>query len=125
MKTLIVSGGIIMLLFAGLIGFLIQPQPLGSVQQASEYHATTTASGISADDYVIFEGSGVLGSVIISSSSASTFTVLDADGDSTTTVATIVAAADEQTFTFDTNLYNGLILTIPASFDGQFITTYR
>lgn len=99
-------------------------QVVGSVMPSGEYKATTT-SATATGNYVILEDAGTLGSIIIASSSASTFTVLDADGTATRTVATLKAGATEGVFTFDTSLYNGLILQIPSGFVGQYITTYR
>lgn len=98
---------------------------LGSVNRANEYQSTTTASGTTAGDYVIKSGTGTLGSIVVASSSASTFTILDANGTATTTVATLKASIGEATYTFDLNLFNGLIITVPSSFNGQYITTYR
>lgn len=104
-------------------------QPVvGSVAIGSEYHATTTLSGTAAGDYVVTTRPTTLGSIVIASSSASTFTVINYDGVSTTvssTIATMKASAAENTYTFDTFLPAGLTIRLPSGFTGQFITTYR
>ena len=126
-KTIILSVGAILVIIAGVIGYnLNQPeQPVGSVARGGEYHATTTTSGTAAANYVIQTGRGTLGSIIVASSSGSTFTVLDANGTATTTIATLKASIAEGTFTFDRMLSYGLIITVPSGFNGQYITTYR
>lgn len=119
---------LIIALIGGVIGFLINSpdNPLGSVQNSSEYHATTTAANTSAATYTIFTGPGTLGSLVVASSSGSTFTILDANGTTATTTAAIFkASVAEGTYTFDRVLLNGLLITVPAGFNGNYITTYR
>ena len=118
--------GICLVLLGGSVGMnLNKEKKLGSVALSNDYTATTTTSGTAAANYTIFSGSGSLGSIVVASSSASTFTILDANGTATTTVATLKAAIGENTYTFDRALTNGLIITVPSGFNGQYITTYR
>lgn len=105
------------------------PKNVGSVTQASEYHATSTLAGTAAGLNNIFEGAGTLGSItIVSSSAAGGFTVYDADSatsTATTTIAVFPASATVGTYVFDVALTQGLRITVPSSFNGNFITTYR
>lgn len=99
---------------------------LGSVQVGSAYQATTTAVGAAAGLYVISAVPGTLGSIVIVSTTAvSGFTVYDADSTATTTVIAFPASTAAGTYTFDTNIFRGLRISIPSGFNGQFITTYR
>lgn len=106
----------------------LQPEhALGSVVQGSEYHSTSTLASTAAGLYRL-NATGtpaVLGSVIITSSSGSIFTILDGDNTVTTTVAIFKASAAEGTYTFDVATYKGLTIQVPASFTGHFVTTYR
>lgn len=130
-KVINTFGAIVGLGFLGLIAFQnyqVKPQPhfVGSVQQGSEYHATTsTATGLNGN-FVAFTGSGVLGSVVITSSTAVTITILDTNGITTTTVAAFKPSTAAGTYTFDTVLYKGLVVqTSGSSADGSFVVTYR
>jgi len=102
---------------------------VGSVQYASEYHATSTQAGTAAGLNNIFERVGTLGSItIVSSSAAGGFTVYDADSVTstpTTTIAVFPASATAGTYVFDVGLTQGLRITVPSNFNGNFITTYR
>lgn len=99
--------------------------PLGSVQQGSEYHATSTPLALVADTYYLTKNSGVLGSIVITSSSVGNFIVSDADGATTGTAYTIAGGQAEGTFTFDANMYNGIAITVPANHNGHIVTTWR
>lgn len=106
-------------------------EKLGSVQQAGEYHATSTGVGISlsTDTELISDSSAVLGSVIIlASSSAGTLTFKNAssttDTASTTSVV-IPTSLPEGTYTFDMIFTRGLVIEPTGNLDGNFIITYR
>lgn len=102
---------------------------LGSVGQTGEYQASTTvgmATGVTT--ILLSNVPGVLGSVIIASSSATTFRVFDATSTtdvSSTTKALFVAAPANGTYTFDINLTRGLIISLPTNFNGSYTVTYR
>ena len=105
----------------------VQEPAVGSVVQGSEYHSTSTLSGTAAGLYRLTTTGtpAVLGSVVITSSSASSFTILDGDNTVTTTVAVFKANAAEGTYTFDIATYKGLTIQVPSGFTGHFVTTYR
>lgn len=105
------------------------PKNVGSVTQASEYQVTSTQAGTVAGLNNIFEGVGTLGSItIVSTTAAPGFTVYDADSatsTATTTIAVFPASATAGTYVFDVSLKQGLRISVPSSFTGNFITTYR
>lgn len=139
MKKLFIGIGI--LVGVGLFAFLIlnvdkaqQEQPLGSVNQANEYKSTTTvaltAEGTyyvtnTTTDMVTFGRAGTLGSIVITSSSLSGFTVYDGNFVATSTIADFPANATVGTYTFDVALRRGLSIKVPAAFTGNIVTTYR
>lgn len=99
---------------------------LGSVQIGSSYQSTTTAQGITAGTYTLTAVPGVLGSIVVVSTSAvGGFTVYDATDAGTTTLVALPASTPAGTYTFDMNVFRGLRITVPSGFSGQFITTYR
>ena len=104
--------------------------PLGSVQRANEYFATTTDSSLSSWK-LIKSGTGVLGSVVVSLTSNAGLNLYDA----TTTVnggvygTTTLAAFNTTTagtYTFDVNFQKGLVIeTISAVGIASTTVTYR
>ena len=117
-----------MVLVVGLLGIIAVPkegQSLGSTGHADLLFSTTTPSGIANADYIITTSPGAVGTIMVASSSASTFTVLDANGTNTTTVATLKAAIGEGSYILDRSLIYGLVIQVPAAFNGQYVTTYR
>lgn len=102
---------------------------LGSVQDGSEYtYGTTTAAGLKNFKSTTNTSSCVLGSVVIASSSATSFTVKNATSTTdvgSTTIATFEANAAEGTYTFDAACSRGVSVDAPAGFNGYVITTYR
>jgi hypothetical protein len=132
MKTVFVSIGVALLILVGIVGYLLgleksKDNPVGSVAIGTSYQATTTIPTTVAGTYLIKSGSGVLGSIVVASSSSSIFSVKDANitGAATSTMVILKGAIGEGTYTFDMNFYNGLYITIPTNFIGEYITTYR
>jgi len=134
MKTLQVIGGIIILMLFGIIGLLIflspehQEQPIGGVNIANEYHATTTRDMTADAEQLIQTGGSVLGSVIVASSSATNMSIWNATSTTdiaSTTLTTFDADLSNGTYTFDTIMTRGIIIDLPASFDGDYVITYR
>lgn len=100
---------------------------VGSVVTGSEYvYATTSAAGLQR--VKVATPVCNLGSVIISSSSATAFTVKNATSTTdvgSTTIATFEANAAEGTYTFDLACERGLAVDAPTGFNGYVITTFR
>lgn len=128
MKLFYAIVGTILVCALGYVVFLKIPrsEPLGSVTRSNEYHATSTLNATAAGTYTIQSGAGVLGSVIIVSTTGATgFSVLDTDGTATTTIAQFAASPVVGTYTFDITFQRGLSIVVPSSFTGHFVTTYR
>ena len=131
-KVLALIGGVVAIMAVLFVVFSANEKkemPLGSVAVGSGYQATTTAVGATAGFYTITSVPGTLGSVVIvSTSPVGGFTIYDADAVTTTATTTILSfptSAPAGTYTFDTNLFQGLVIQVPSGFNGQFITTYR
>lgn len=119
-KKIIAFLGVLIVLFGG-------SATLGSVNQSNEYHATTT-SAIADGHWVLQTGQSVLGSVVVASSSATTFKVWNAT--STTDIASsspvqFGASPADGTYTFDIVMSRGVVIELPANFDGSYTVTYR
>lgn len=139
MKLIKIFGGLMSAFFLVLVITAIVQQAgnekaLGSVDRGNEYKATTTIATTVAGTYyvtntttdmVTFGSAGTLGSIVITSSSLSGFSVFDGNKVATTTIAVFPANAAVGTYTFDVSLYRGLSIVVPASFTGNIVTTYR
>lgn len=109
-------------------GFLLHSTSavkFGSVDQGSEYHATTTPTGA----YTALQSTGgTLGSVIVTVVGTGTITLNDSSGlagnTSTTTILTIPASLPIGTYTFDAVFYRGLVITTTGTIPTA-IVTYR
>lgn len=102
---------------------------LGSVVDGSEYtYGTTTAAGLRSFKSTTNSPVCTLGSIVISSSSATAFTIKNATSTTdvgSTTIATFEANAAEGTYTFDVACSRGVAVDAPSGFNGYVITTYR
>jgi len=92
------------------------------------YSVATNTTFASTKTKQIKTGQTILGSVVIASSSAATLKLKNAASTTdiaSTTIATIVAAADEGTYTFDVAVNRGLIIESSSGFNGDFVITYQ
>jgi hypothetical protein len=127
MNKFFLFGGIAVVAVLISLGLSKSDLNLGSVGQSDAYKSyvpTSTETGLIS----IKSSSGVLGSVIIASSSVGAFTVYDASMVSTTvttTIASFKANSAVGTYTFDLNLYSGLKVNMVAGNDSNIIFTYR
>ncbi len=99
----------------------------GGVDTGQEYNATSTVD-MTARFGVLKTSTGALGSVIVASSSATTFKVWNAT--STTDVASttpvqFVASPDNGTYIFDAVFDRGIIVETISGFDGSYTITWR
>lgn len=134
LKGILMVGGAALALVVGLYAghsWLKSSQKLSSVQQASEYHATSTGGNlIPAPKQLLVSGAGVLGSVVITGANtgslnfynATTTNVNFRTGQKPTSsiwIASIPASTAAGTYTFDAMVYDGLIAeevgTVPTS----------
>jgi hypothetical protein len=102
-------------------------QALGSVNIASEYQSTSTLA-MANQDNVITTSSSVVGSIIVSSSSATSFKICNATSSTdiaSTTIAHFKASPDNKTYTLDVVAPRGIIVKTPPGFNGNYTITYR
>lgn len=101
---------------------------LGSVMPGGEMVATTTVGMGSVHNVVAGNRVAVIGSVIVASSSATSFTIWNATSTTdtaSTTIATLKASVAEGTYTFDSELPRGLVVQTPSGFNGNYTITFR
>ena len=88
---------------------------------------TSNASSTAQTVVTVRGGSGILGSIVVASSSNVALKVYD--GITATSTATLIttlkANVAEQTFTFDANVSRGIIIDMPQTFTGVYTITYR
>lgn len=100
----------------------------GSVSDGNAYTATTTDSVYANKKVVIKSGNGVLGSVIITGTSATVVELRNATSSTdvaSTTIVTFAASAGTNTYTFDSSFNRGLVANFIGSFAGQYTITFR
>lgn len=108
----------------------------GSVIQSSEYQSYNATSTAASDTTIheLVDGSGALGSIVISSSSPVTsypaMTIYDATSTMATSTSRVIAQfgpnnQEHGTYTFDANVFIGLSIEFPSDFDGNYTVTYR
>jgi hypothetical protein len=124
----IVALALLVAAFALLAFSLQQPQhAFSSVITGGEYQATTTG-GLPTGHQVVRGSLTTLGSVVIASSSATSFTIWNATSTTdtaSTSLVTFEADAAEGTYTFDIDLVRGLVVEEPSGFNGDFVVTWR
>ena len=119
------------LLIAVTFAMLVLQRPesaLGSTYPGGEYNSTTTVGMASVQNVISANRVVSLGSIIVASSSATTFKVWNATSTTdvaSTSVFAMKAAIGEGTYTFDTELTRGLIIEKPTGFNGEYVITYR
>lgn len=119
------------LLVAVTLAMLVLQKPqsaYGSIYPGGEYNATTTVGMGSVQNLILGNRVVGFGSIIVASSSATTFKVWNATSTTdtaSTTLFTLKASIAEGTYTFDTELTRGLIVETPTGFNGNYVITYR
>jgi hypothetical protein len=90
-----------------------------------KYYNVTSANASSTAGVVIRGGSGVLGKIIIASSSplvAAGLKVYDGTSTSTgTLIGTFKTSTTEQSIELDVSVIKGIVLDVPVGFNGSFI----
>lgn len=133
MKTLISIVSAILLLMAGTIGYLLQPQGFGNVSQNDQYQYKQFTGAI-ATSTLVNAGRTTLGSVIITEDQAGAVVLYDATSTAAVTngvyairIADFQSAEPEGVYTFDTGLTYGLVMVSDDgfSFAGDWTLTYR
>ena len=101
---------------------------LGSTFPGGEYNATTTVGMALVHNLISGNRVVGLGSIIVASSSASTFKVWNATSTTdtaSTSVFAMKASIAEGTYTFDAELTRGLVVEKPTGFNGEYVITWR
>jgi hypothetical protein len=132
MKSYFVTGLVVVLALAG-YHFLSgeNNRTLGSVGNEGIYNyqiATSTYASASTAK-LIKTGQGVIGSVIVASSSASTFTLQNNASTTSTSTAKMIfhlpVNATPGTYTIDAAFTEGLTADVPDTFNGAYTITWR
>lgn len=131
MKKIIISviaTAVIFVAFAIFVGS-VQKVNLGSVNagEGYRYKQITSSNASSTSLTTVRGGAGVLGSIVVASTSAAALRVYDNNGasSSATLIATLKASIGENTYVFDANVTSGITLDVPAAFNGAYTITYR
>lgn len=124
-KKILISAVVALGIVCGLLLHSTSAVKFGSVDQGSDYHATTTPSGA----YTALQSSGgTLGSVVILATGTGTITLNDSSGlagnTGTTTILTIPASLPIGTYVFDAQFYRGLVITTTGTIPTA-VVTYR
>lgn len=131
-EKIFISLFVSMTILLGIIAFASQAQKgnVGSVQDGSAYayYDVTSAQASSTVATRVRGGTGVLGSVIIASSSLKVISIYDGNTATTsgnTLIAQFPAFAPAGTYTFDVVVKSGIVVDVPASMTGNYTITYR
>lgn len=94
------------------------------------FKVASTSSASATVPYRIRGGVGILGSLVIASSSDVRIRIYDSDGTATssatsTMIADFPANTTAGTYTFDVNVVRGVAVDLPSGFKGFFTFTYR
>lgn len=125
-----------------LLGFLVgfiatgSSSPLGSIMEGGEYNSYYASSAIASSSPILLKtGWGSLGSIVVSSTTAATgyapITVYDAASTTaaTSTATVLVKFSDDSqlngTYVYDLSFSTGLMIEVPAAFNGLYTITYR
>jgi len=135
MKTLVICLSILVIVLGATI--FISPARdvvLSSVQQGSEYHATSTknAVGTSIPNFTVLQtGASTLGHVVITGANTGIINIYDATttnvnlrvgATSTLQVVNIPASTATGTYQFDSTFYNGILIEHSGSVPTTTIT---
>lgn len=131
MKTYIkiIIGIIVALGFLFIIGSNQEPQRLGGLtSDAFQYKHLSSTNASSTAATLVRGGSGVLGSITINTTSGQIIKIYDGDSTATSTatlIASIVASAGVQTFTYNVAVTKGIAVETPASYTGSATVSYK
>lgn len=109
--------------------FALQPSQANVGAGFEDAYSYDAYDATDADSVVLARGnSGVLGQIIVASSSAQAVSIYDNDT-ATTTGATLITTLDasfaEGSYEFDLVVVEGIVLSFPAGYDGNLVVTHR
>ena len=133
MKNLIKIFGSLIGVIAILYGLVYvnnmnDPRSYGSIQDGQAYTSSSTDSTYAASKRQFKSGGGVLGSVIVTGTSATVVEIKNATSTTdiaSTTLAIFAASPSTNTYTFDAAFDRGLVVNFLGSFAGKYTITYR
>lgn len=129
MKKYIIGVIVIIILAIVLIQKVMPEQSLGSATYSDSYKNITSSNASTTNPTEVRGGAGVLSSIIVASSSAVAIKIYDGGTNATssggTLIATIKASVSEQTFPFDIDVIKGIVIDVPAGFNGSYTVTYK
>ena len=100
-----------------------------SIGSGYMFKTATTSQASATAGLVIRGGTGILGSIVIASSTDVRVRVYDNALATSTATSTIIADFPANTaagtYTFDVNVLRGIVLDLPATYKGFFTITYR
>lgn len=99
---------------------------VGSGYETYSFTNITSTNASATSPVLIRGGAGTLGSVIVASSSGSFLRVYDGTATTSgTLIATFKASVGEQAFPLDVSVTKGIVLDVPATFNGSYTITYK
>ena len=129
-RYITIIGSIIGIAILGIV-LNVPNKALGSVPFGNGYmYKTITTSNASSTAPTVVRvrgGAGILGSIVVASSSNKALNIYDGLTSTTTgtLITTLKASVSEQTFTYDANVLYGIIIDMPQTFTGVYTVTYR
>lgn len=127
LTKVLLTTAIALSLVAIAVSFKPSDSSFGSVNFGNEYYATSTV-GMSAVMNPVKTGAVTLGSVIVASTTAFTFTIWNATSTTDTASTTwghFSTSPANGTYTFDASLPRGIVVQTPTGFAGDYVITYR
>jgi len=105
----------------------------GSVVVGNDYSSKeiTSTNASNTAPTIVKVGTGSLGSIVIASSTTGGgyFRIYDhtssTSSATSTRIASFPAGAAGGTYTFDRDILKGIVLEVPAGFNGSYVVTYR
>lgn len=137
MKYILSIAGVLVILVIFLFGVLVgnhaPSTSLGSIVSGQDYTSTTTNSTYANSQRSLKGGTttlvgGTLGSIIVTTTSATVVEIMDATSTTdlgSTTLAKFGASPATGTYTFDSSFSRGLRVNFPGSFNGNYTITWR
>lgn len=126
---IIVSLCVVVVILLGVITFRSSSQDKISLGGGNEAYMSTTTPTISGQMLMIKTGQGVVGSVVIGVTSATTFELRNAtsttDVSSTTILSMAASPVIGSSMILDVAFDRGLAIVFPPSFTGRYTVTYK
>lgn len=126
-----ILGGLVAVVVLSIAIFIARPEQttasMGFVDYTYKVLNFSNASSTDTVSYAIRGGKGVLGNIVVASSSATKLKIYDAvtSTSSGTLIGEIKAGVTEQTFVFDVAVTKGIMVDVLSGFNGVYTFTTR